>query len=195
MLRHFKSHKLFLCTHRFLPKREVSFPFPFLLYIYTDIPSFEKMFSTLNKFLFLFIQFSGNDEALRLQIHCLPFAFHKIQFFPGMSTSFLFFIIYVGAYVILLALFSIIFVLCLFFLCWVIIIEFQLCFILTLLCFSSKLFLHHNFMFLISLLHSCIYVYKTCIFNTQQHICQMIILCVSEHWIYIYIIIHCLVNS
>ena len=82
-----------------------------------------------------------------------------------------------------------------FFLCWVIIIEFQLCFILTLLCFSSKLFLHHNFMFLISLLHSCIYVYKTCIFNTQQHICQMIILCVSEHWIYIYIIIHCLVNS
>lgn len=112
-----------------------------------------------------------------------------------MSTSFLFFIIYVGAYVILLALFSIIFVLCLFFLCWVIIIEFQLCFILTLMCFSSKLFLHHNFMFLISLLHSCIYVYKTCIFNTQQHICQMIILCVSEHWIYIYIIIHCLVNS
>lgn len=112
-----------------------------------------------------------------------------------MSTSFLFFIIYVGAYVILLALFSIIFVLCFFFLCWVIIIEFQLCFILTLLCFSSKLFLHHNFMFLISLLHSCIYVYKTCIFNTQQHICQMIILCVSEHWIYIYIIIHCLVNS
>lgn len=60
--------------------------------------------------------------------------------------------------------------------------------------------------FFISLLHSCIYVYKTCfffffevnktcIFNTQQHICQMIVLCVSEHWIYIYIIIRCLVNS
>ena len=80
-------------------------------------------------------------------------------------------------------------------LCWVIIIEFQICFILTLLCYSSKLFLYHNFMFLISLLHSCIYVYKTCIVNTQQHICQMIVLCVSDHRIYIYIITHCLVNS
>lgn len=125
-----------------------------------------------------------------------------------MSTSFLLFIIFVGSYVILLALFSIVFMLFFFF--------FSFSVGLLLLSFSFVLSLHFcgpapncSFTIILCFLFHCyirVYVYKTCfffffevnktcIFNTQQHICQMIVLCVSEHWIYIYIIIHCLVNS